>query len=133
MRLYYSLALLVLLCLVPLSSAAGQTPSEILSELGEAFTNGAPGPVIRHLGSRVEISLQGKRQVHSNMQAQYIINQFFSDYPAGSFTFSHTGETGGTAYATGEYRSSGGAFEVNIFLRPEGGSYKITELRFEPR
>lgn len=89
--------------------------------------------LVKHFDDRIEITLPGGRQEYSRAQAQYVMTQFFEDYPPSSFGFVQVGnsEADGTAYATGVLRSNYGSFEVNIFVRVSGETNKVIEIIFE--
>lgn len=129
--MYLRVALLLILPLLTLNCVVGQEPAAILNKVEESLTSGNAAMLASTFHSRVELTLEGKSQIQSSVQAQYVMSQFFASYPPSSFTLSHHGETGGTLYALGEYRSAKGTFEVNIFIRFEGGTNRISELRFE--
>ncbi|MDX1907654.1 MAG: DUF4783 domain-containing protein [Bacteroidia bacterium] len=131
MKVVNNIALLLCITVLTLSQAYAQGPADILDQVSTGLMKGDVSMLSGHFGERVEITLMGSRQVHSHTQADYVMGKFFADYPPTSFYFQHNGETGGTTYAIGEYRSAKGTFEVNVFIRIDGGQRKITEIRFE--
>lgn len=130
--MYLRVALLLILPLLTLNCVVGQEPaSAVLNVVEESLVAGDAALLASTFHSRVELTLEGRSQIQTKVQAQYVMSQFFASYPPSSFTLNHKGETGGTLYALGEYRSAKGTFEVNIFIRFESGTNRISELRFE--
>ena len=133
MKFSLTIALLVFLSLLGWSTVHGQSAREVIDEVGESFIDGSVERLVKYFDERVEITLMGRRQEYSKAQAQYVMTQFFQDYPSGSFGILHRGTADGVAYALGELRSSTGTFEVNIFVKVDPGASRVTEIRFDQR
>ncbi|MCI4668326.1 MAG: DUF4783 domain-containing protein [Bacteroidia bacterium] len=131
MRLSHIVLLLGFLFFLGLNEATAQSqiPARTtLNEVVESLTNSDSDRLSGYFGDQVELVILGKNQVLSRTQAQYVMERFFSKFPFSSFNTLHQGEASGTLYALGEYRSSAGTFEVNIFIKLTSG--QVTELRF---
>lgn len=132
MKTIYKLTLLVVLLLSSFSAAVGQNAENVLDEVTKTLASpDAANRLASYFEERVEISLLGKRQAYSRTQAQYVVEQFLADYPIGTFSLIDKGETTDSVYATGECRTRGGEFEVNIFIRLSSG--RVSEMQFERR
>lgn len=129
MRLSHIVLLLGFLFFLGLNEATAQVPARTtLSEVVESLSKSDSDQLSTHFGEQIELVILGKNQVLSRTQAQYVMERFFSKFPFSSFNTLHQGEASGTLYALGEYRSSSGTFEVNIFIKLTSG--QVTELRF---
>jgi hypothetical protein len=133
MKFSSTIALLLFFSFAGWSTVYGQSATEVIDEVGESFIDGSVERLIKYFDERVEITMWGRRQEYSRAQAQYVMTQFFQDYPSGSFGILHRGTADGVAYALGELRSSTGTFEVNIFVKMAPGSSRVTEIRFDER
>ena len=133
MRLFCTIALLVVISLLSLEKAQAQSASRVLNEVYVSLVDGDADRLAQYFDDRVEITIMDKGKVHSRRQASYVMKEFFNRYPSGTFTRHHVGETDGVMYALGVYNSMNGDFEVNIFIRVAQEEGWIRELRFEAR
>lgn len=133
MKFTYSIALLVFLSLLGWSAVQAQSTRGFFEEVGESLLRASVDDLVSDFDDRIEITLLGRRQEYSKAQAQYVMTQFFEDYPPTSFGFVQVGnsQADGTAYATGVLRSNSGAFEVNIFVRVSEARHRVIEIRFD--
>jgi hypothetical protein len=131
MKFAYSIVLLAMTMLLSPSSSRGQSAPEVLGQIQESLIDGNADRLVSFFNERIEITLMGQRQVHSQKQALYVMRQFFSNYPPNAFRVRHKGDTGGTFYALGEYQSAKGQFEVNLFIKLSTDGHRINEIRFE--
>ncbi len=128
MRLVYIVVLLGFLSFLGLNTTKAQPAQTSLKGVVESLMTTDSDRLSAYFGDQLELVILGKTQVLSRTQAQYVMDRFFNKFPFSSFNTLHVGEASGTLYALGEYRSSGGTFEVNIFIKLTSG--KVTELRF---
>ncbi|MEO0895101.1 MAG: DUF4783 domain-containing protein [Bacteroidota bacterium] len=128
MRLDYIIGLLGFLLFLNFSNAQGQPAQSTLNGVVESLMTTDADRLSGFFGEQVELVILGRTQVLSRTQAQYVMDRFFSKFPFSSFNTLHVGEASGTLYALGEYKSSGGTFEVNIFIKLTTG--RVTEMRF---
>ena len=80
----------------------------------------------------VELTVPGVTDgAYASKQAQFVMRDFFASHPVSSFRILTKGNTNNTFYAVGVYVSSKGTFDTNIFVRNMGGSFVVTQIRFE--
>lgn len=136
MRLSYIFILLAILQFLVAGQVYSQPPearSGILLEVSTALRLANTEGIARHFNDRVEITIMNDRKVYSLTQAKFVMKKFFSDYPptGAGFSIVHMGQSESATYAVGDYLSSRGKIEVNMFLKSSGGVYKIDRIRFE--
>ena len=130
MRLVYTVTLLLFACCFLPGQVTGQTSHRALKVMESSLISGTTEQLPQWLSQEVGITMGGTTRMYDRNQALFVIRQFLSDYPPGGFHLQHTGESGGTAYASGLYNArSGGSFEINIYVKMSGGT--IDEIRFE--
>ena len=112
--------------------AYGQNSADVvLKQIELAIRQGDAASVARFFNSRVELSINHREGDYSKQQAQFILKEFFTNYPVRSFVFMHKGTSGNVYYAIGNYVSTRGTFDVNLFLKKNHHTFFIEQLRFE--
>ncbi|MDP5172334.1 MAG: DUF4783 domain-containing protein [Bacteroidia bacterium] len=132
MRLVYTAALLFITCFLFPCSVAGQTDVRLraIAEIESGLSAGSTEVFAPYLSQNVGITMSGTTRTYDRNQALYVLRQFMSDFPSNGFHILYEGNSGGTAFASGVYKSTnGGTFEINIFVKVSGGT--IDEIRID--
>lgn len=80
----------------------------------------------------VDLTILNNESNYSKKQAEVIVQRFFSDNGATSFTLTHQGKSpDGSMYGTGTLQTAKGSFKVYFFLKKNASGSVIQELRFE--
>ncbi len=72
-----------------------------------------------------------KEDVYSNVQAQQIIDNFFTDHYPKSFEFIHEGGKEESKFAIGKLITFNGTFRVTILIKLKNDKPFIHQLRIE--
>jgi hypothetical protein len=96
-----------------------------------AFSKGNAQVIGASFDGTVELSIKGKTGSYSASQATSILNEFFTSNPPSAFEIEHNGSSSGSEFAIGKLSTQGGTFKVSIFVKNNGGSIMIKELRIE--
>lgn len=106
---------------------------DIYSEIGDAIRSGDARAVARYFNSTVDLTILNQEEVYSKAQAEQVLRDFFSRNTPKSFTLIHKGVSKeGAKYAIGEMVTAQGAqFRTYFWVKQNGGSESIKELRFE--
>ncbi len=110
--------------------AAAQTAEEIITRIEAAIKVGDATGIAVFFGDRVEITIAERAEVFSKNQAQYVLKEFFMNYPIRNFSLMAKGSTENTYYAVGFYVSDRGAFDANVFIKKQGSALIVDHLRF---
>ncbi len=130
-QIYLSLFLLVGLFSFWQPQLEAQPSLSVLEKITEAITKGESAGLMPYCQDQLEVTLSGQRQVYAMRQAQYVLTDFFNSHPPLAFSVKHKGDTATTLYALGEYRTGREVYDVYLFLRLVGDSYRLDEIRFE--
>jgi hypothetical protein len=123
------LVIVLSLCMrVPV--AAAQTAEEMITRIEAAIKVGDATGIAVFFGDRVEITIAERAEVFSKNQAQYVLKEFFMNYPIRNFSLMSKGSTENTYYAVGSYVSDRGAFDANVFIKKQGNTLIVDHLRF---
>ncbi|MCX7605855.1 MAG: DUF4783 domain-containing protein [Bacteroidia bacterium] len=108
-----------------------QGTDQTLLRIEEALREGDAVRLSAFIAPQVEIHLRSTSRVYSNLQARYVLQEFFQNNPPRTFTLLHKGRSEDMIYAIGSYVSSQGRWDVSLFTRFQNGKYLIEQLRFE--
>ncbi|MCS6903838.1 MAG: DUF4783 domain-containing protein [Bacteroidia bacterium] len=110
---------------------AQTTADDFFHAVEQAISKADAQALSNLFNTQVDISIGNKDTPYTRSQALYVVREFFMNYPVRSFAIRHKGSTGTTLYAIGEYYSSRGKFDTNIFIKKVGNTFVIEQLRFE--
>ncbi len=121
------LSVLFMLVFFTALSASGQ--SDVINNVKEAMKTGSSRELIKHFNERVEINLDGENSVYSKTQAEFILKDFFKNYPPTTFQYVHQGASPlGLRYTIGTYSYQNGSFRVVMYIKQENKSYKVDSI-----
>jgi hypothetical protein len=113
-------------------AAAAFTP-DINSDIAAAFRSGEAKQVSKFFADNVDMVVLDKEEVYSRSQAELILKGFFTKHAPKSFNIVHNGVSkNGSKFAIGSLVTANGNFKVTFFVKKEGDSYLIHQLRIEP-
>jgi hypothetical protein len=110
------------------AAIAGPGPFE---DVVAALKSGNAKDLAAYFDATVELNIAGKSDSYNKSKAESILLEFFAKNKVKSFDIIHQGEGGGSRFAAGNLVTSGGTFRTSFFLQKKGGSFVISELRFE--
>lgn len=80
----------------------------------------------------VDITLKDLEDVYSKEQAEVILTRFFSENTPKSYTVKHEGKSKlDDYYYIGDLDTAKGMYRLSFFLKKEGDSFRIKQLRIE--
>ncbi len=105
---------------------------DLFEDIANSLRSGDAKAVSRFFGSTVDLTIINQEEVYSKMQAEQILRDFFSKNTPRSFTIIHQGlSKEGARYAIGNLTTAQGVvFRTYFFVKTQGGSSIIQELRF---
>ena len=122
----------LILCLANFNVLQAQETDAVFQKVATAIQAKDAAALSAMLNSSVELTVPGINDgAYAVKQAQFVISDFFTKYPVTSFKIIKKGSTGNTFYAVGIYTSAKGSFDTNIFVRNMGGTFLVTQIRFE--
>ncbi len=131
------MGLCLALCLaLSLSVPPVRAQDASLQHVEQAFASGDAQALVQQAGNRVEVSLLGTTTLYSRSQAQYVLQEFFRQYPPRAFTLERVSTTEGSTFADGDYYYEHEERPLRVFLRlhpASGQRWEIREIRIEER
>lgn len=105
--------------------------SESIRDIGIAMKAGSAKELVKFCNRTVEIKLDGKSSNYSKNQAEVILKDFFSRFPAKAFSYIHQGSSPeGLKYTIGKYTHEKGRHRVVMFIKKIGDNYLIDTINF---
>ncbi len=106
--------------------------SEIPKDIAFAFKVGDAEELAKYFNNTIELVIIDKEDVYSNVQAQQILDNFFTDHFPKAFEFIHQGGKEESKFAIGKLETFNGTFRVYILIKQKGDKPFIHQLRIEP-
>lgn len=104
---------------------------EVPRDIAIAFKVGSAEELARYFNNTIELVILEKEDVYSKIQAQQIIDNFFTDYYPKSFEFIHQGGKEDSKFAIGKLVTFNGTFRVTILIKLKNDKPFIHQLRIE--
>lgn len=123
--------LLLVATLAGVQRVKAQSSEELLAKIESAIKKADSQALAQFFHTTVEITIGDNDQDYARNQAQFVVKEFFTNYPPRTFTLMHKGSSGDKFYAVGSYVSTRGTFDTNLLLQKSGSGYAIFQLRFE--
>lgn len=124
--------MLFLLLFAPFALMANQgNPS--LEAIAKALSSGDADALSRYLADNVEVSILDNEQLYPKAKATEALRSFFTSNKPKAFSQVHQGTSRETSdqYCIGNMAASNGSYRVYIYLKVEGNSAAIQEIRFD--
>ncbi len=114
----------------PLGLFAQSAEKEAISS---AIRSGNAKALSTHLISSVDLTVEKVEDVYSRDQAEVILSRFFSQHSPTAFDIKHEGKSKlEDYYYIGDLKTSDANFRLTFFLKKDGQSFRIRQLRIEP-
>jgi len=123
--------LLITIFAVILQLGAFTNKQEIPSDIAIAFKVGSAEELARYFNNTIELVILETEDVYSKLQAQQIIDNFFTGHYPKSFEFIHQGGKEESKFAIGKLVTFNGTFRVYILYKQKEGQTLIHQLRIE--
>ena len=105
--------------------------SSVFNDVRLAIKTGSAKELSKYMHTSMELSIDGEKNNYSQTQAEFVLRDFFKEYPSTEFQYIHQGSSGGgLKYAIGTYTYSNGSYRVVIRLKEVEGEYVLTTLDF---
>lgn len=104
-----------------------------LNAITKAISDGNAEALGQYFDQSVEVAVLNNEDVYAKAQAVRVVKDFFSQNKPTSFSQVHQGTSRGndSQYCIGNMVTAGGTFRVYIYMKVNGSSFLIQELRFD--
>lgn len=126
--------LIFLLFLTPsISFANNAQGTPALEAISTALSIGDVEGLTKYLADNVEISIQDKEQVYTKAKAAEVLKGFFDANKPKAFTQVHKGQSreNSDQYCIGNLTATVGTYRVYLYLKVNGSTISIQEMRFD--
>lgn len=123
--------LFTLLCCMTAGVTSASAQNEVINNVRDALKAGSSRELSKYINNTVEISIDGEKASYSRNQAEFVLKDFFSNYPPTGFRYVHQGSSKeGLKYTVGTYSYDRGEFRVFMLIKQFGGSYLVDKIDF---
>ncbi len=117
-------------CFLSLGLFAQSSEKEAISA---AIRNGNAKALSTHLISSVDLTVENVEDVYSRDQAEVILSRFFAQHSPTGFDIKHEGKSKlEDYYYIGDLKTADTTYRLTFFLKKDGQSFRIKQLRIEP-
>lgn len=126
MKFIFSFILLI-------SSALVFSQADITPQVTGALKKGDAAALTALMMPQIELTLNGQDKTVAKADAQRLLTSFFAENPANNFSVKHQGTSKlDDQYRIGDLTTSKGKFRVTFFMKNNGGTMQIRQLKIEP-
>lgn|SRR5690554_5913996 len=106
-----------------------------IEKIESAFTQGSSRLLLENAADRVEIALFGISTVYSKGQSNYVMQDFFEQYPPGRFSITDSKATNGSLFLSCTYwpEPGNGPLQIVLRLRDRGNVWELRDIRVDSR
>ncbi len=105
--------------------------SDVINHVRAALKSGSSKELIKCFNQTIEINFDGNKSNYSRTQAEFVLRDFFKQYPPSDFQYIHQGASPqGFKYAIGKYNYGNGSFRVWILFKHAEGKYYADTMDF---
>jgi hypothetical protein len=105
--------------------------SEIIHQVKEVIKTGNAKELAKHLNSSVDITLDGNMQSYNKAQAEFVLRDYFKQFPPSEVNIIHQGSSkGGQPFAILQYKSSSDMFRLFIKVKTVNNNQVLDDIRF---
>ena len=104
-----------------------------LDAINKAISSGDADALAKYFDDNLEVSILDEENTYTKAKATEVVKNFFANNKPKTFTPVHNGSSKGNSdqYCIGNLTASSGNYRVYIYLKTDGGSVAIKELRFD--
>lgn len=122
---------LVVFCCMVAGVSTADAQNEVINNVRDALKAGSSRELSKYINNTVEISIDGEKASYSRNQAEFVLRDFFNNYPPTGFRYVHQGSSKeGLKYTVGTYSYDRGEFRVFMLIKQFGGSYLVDKIDF---
>lgn len=114
-----------------LAAASLHAQTDPFEAVGNAIKSGNATALSQFFGKSVELTILDKEETYSGTQAEFILKDFFKQYPPKSFAYVHRGKSNNMEYAIGTYTHANGTLRTYVLIKKSESKNYVEQLRFE--
>lgn len=123
--------LTLVLSLLLLNSAQGQSKTSFPQEITNATQRGDAVELAGYFNNKIELILPAKSGVFSKEQAQFMMKEFFDNNSPTSFQIIHQGMRDNSSFAIGRYSCSKGQYRLQFLTKNIDNQTLIIQIRID--
>ena len=106
-----------------------QLKDQVFEQIRNAFLNGNAADLALFFEGNIELKLDGYQTDYSQVQAVFVLKDFFKEYPPKNFKYlKQENFKKNYIYLVGTYQSIGDEFQISMMVQEVGNEYIIRSL-----
>jgi hypothetical protein len=106
--------------------------ADIYTDINSSIKSGNYKTIANYFNSSIELNIPGADGLYSKAQAELLMKDFFTKNIPKNFSIKHDGVSqDGSKYSIGNLETTTGSYRTYYYLKNNGGSFLIKELRIE--
>lgn len=108
---------------------------KLVEKIESAFSQGSSRLLLENAADRVEIAMFGISTVYSKGQSNYVMQDFFEQYPPGRFSITDSKATNGSLFLSCTYwpAPGDGPLQIVLRLRDRNSVWELRDIRVDSR
>lgn len=131
MKTFRLVFILVVVMACHTHTIVAQVDRRFLDEIAFATRNGDASGLASFFNNKVELVLPSRSGVFSKEQAEFLVKDFFENYPPISFQLIHHGIRENSTFAIGRYNFNNGQFRLLYLTKTVDNQTLIHQVRVE--
>ncbi|MFC2124434.1 DUF4783 domain-containing protein [Bacteroidota bacterium] len=105
--------------------------SDVIDNVRVAMKTGSSKELAKYFGSTVELNFDGEKSSYSRSQAEFVLRDFFKNYPPVDFEYIHQGASKqGLKYVIGKYSITGGSYRIWVLFKKSNDAFYVDTIDF---
>lgn len=111
--------------------SGGNQQQDVIGKISDVFKSGNAQELSAYFNKTIEIEIDGEENFYSKAQAELLMKDFFNKNKPTKFQVNHKGAKDSNGFAIGTLTTDSKIFRVSIFLKADGNTSLIHQLRIE--
>jgi hypothetical protein len=121
----------LIMIIVLVASQRTSAQSDVIDNVRVAIKTGSSKELAKYFGSTVELNFDGEKSSYSKSQAEFVLRDFFKNYPPSDFEYIHQGASKqGLKYVIGNYSITGGSFRIWVLFKKSNNTFYVDTIDF---
>ena len=105
--------------------------SDVIDNVRVAMKTGSSKELAKYFSSTVELNFDGDKSSYSKSQAEFVLRDFFKNYPPVDFEYIHQGASKqGLKYVIGKYSITGGSYRIWVLFKKSNNTFYVDTIDF---
>ena len=121
----------LILIFIFIASLHTYAQSDVIDNVRVAIKTGSSKELAKYFESTVELNFDGEKSSYSRSQAEFVLRDFFKNYPPVDFEYIHQGKSAqDLRYVIGKYSITGGSYRIWVLFKKSNDIFFVDTIDF---